>query len=432
MATTDVEQQVRIIQNISEKVEDFSFVWLDANLNTTDDCIETLKRLCLYTNALHTFIDLETYLQLLTQADSFHERFCIIVSGIFSSDLLSVTANLPHVITIVVYCYNTSKYVNEQNANDEKLLRFFDEPDTRFTALNKFISTLRNSLASVSMLTLDTSSQSLKYLAQETAIFVWFHLLFHTFYWLSQTVKARDTMIAECRRFYSNNQAQLDQVNEYAATYKPEEAIKCFDRNLSRVQALPMNGLDSILYEINVNTDVPAALFSNVGEHSYSPGISESFSLDGSLLLDLFETDERKIEIAISASHKNLTTYNEAKDERLPYGDILKIEIFSNVARSHYYNDNYDQAASLFCCAIGLKGSPPTIDIKSIATNLINVGSIAYRKGDIIKALKTYQEVFDLFEGTHVPQLHPALGDIHDRMAILNERLGNMSDAIKQ
>ncbi|CAM4790176.1 unnamed protein product [Rotaria magnacalcarata] len=312
-------------KNVSEKVEDFSFVWLDANLNTTDDCIETLKRLCLY-----TFIDLETYLQLLTQSDSFHERFCIIVSGIFSSDLLSVTANLPHVITIVVYCYNTSKYVNEQNANDEKLLRFFDEPDTRFTALNKFITTLRNSLASVSMLTLDTSSQSLKYLAQETAIFVWFHLLFHTFYWLSQTVKARDTMIAECRRFYSNNQAQLDQVNEYAATYKPEEAIKC------------------------------------------------------------------------------------------------------NVARSHYYNDNYDQAASLFCCAIGLKGSPPTIDIKSIATNLINVGSIAYRKGDIIKALKTYQEVFDLFEGTHVPQLHPALGDIHDRMGILNERLGNMSDAIKQ
>ncbi|CAF4501629.1 unnamed protein product, partial [Rotaria magnacalcarata] len=56
----------------------------------------------------------------------------------------------------------------------------------------------------------------------------------------------------------------------------------------------------------------------------------------------------------------------------------------------------------------------------------------AYRKGDIIKALKTYQEVFDLFEGTHVPQLHPALGDIHDRMGILNERLGNMSDAIKQ
>ncbi|CAF4325416.1 unnamed protein product, partial [Rotaria magnacalcarata] len=37
-------------------------------------------------------------------------------------------------------------------------------------------------------------------------------------------------MIDECKRLYSDNEVQLDQINEFAATYTPEQAVRWYTR----------------------------------------------------------------------------------------------------------------------------------------------------------------------------------------------------------
>ncbi len=72
MTFSDDENHMCIIQDVGGNLDDVSFVQLDANLNKTRDCIETMNRLRLIANTLYTFADIETYLKLLVGPDSFH------------------------------------------------------------------------------------------------------------------------------------------------------------------------------------------------------------------------------------------------------------------------------------------------------------------------------------------------------------------------
>lgn len=53
MAVVDKGQHVRIIQDLSEKLDDVRLVWLDANLKETSDCIETMNHLRHIANILY-------------------------------------------------------------------------------------------------------------------------------------------------------------------------------------------------------------------------------------------------------------------------------------------------------------------------------------------------------------------------------------------
>ncbi|CAM4814458.1 unnamed protein product [Rotaria magnacalcarata] len=597
MGNSSDEQSVRIIQTTDAYLENVSLVWLDAQLDTTHDCIEAKKRLLAIVNTFQTFIDVDKCITLLT-TNPLNQQFCVVVSGAFSSQLISSIVHLPQVITIAIYCFRALKYTSEQNQNQDKLLGIFVDLNSILTALGKCITAYLSSLSTVSTLTVSTNGSSLKYLSKENAIFVWFHLLFHAQCRLPHTTEARIAMVDECKRLYSDNEVQLDQINEFAATYTPEQAVRwytrdsflyrivnralrtqnidtififypfigdlhdqlvslhreflelgaptflnvyrgqhihvdelrkitnnidgllsmnsffstSFDRALSRVLAQQNTGLESILYEITIDTDVPAAPFSNVGEHSYFPGEQEiifsvdavfrvqsacqeideygnvwivklrliderteqqltdlldyfkhdidercslltlaellaeigdyegskkfikrirtDFSTDDPELLDLFDVDANKIEIAISLLEKKLTTYESTKAPCMPAGDMLKSKTLSNAAITQCDIGNYDQATLLFCHAIGLDKVSPSLDKRRVLSSWINIGSIIYKKGDIMKALEIYQKVLDVFEGVQVPATHPMLADIHDRIGISNERLGNVREAI--
>ncbi|CAM4983750.1 unnamed protein product [Rotaria socialis] len=597
MANSSDEQSVRIIQTTDAYLENVCLVWLDVQSDTTHDCIEAKTRLLSIVDTFQTFIDVDKCITLLT-TNPLNQQFCVIVSGVFSAQLISSIVHLPQFITIAIYCFSALKYTSEQYQNQDKLLGIFVDLDSILTALGKCVAAYLSSLPTVSTLTVSTNGSSLKYLSKENAIFVWFHLLFHAQCRLPRTTEARIGMIDEWKRLYSDNEVQLDQINEFSATYTPEQAVRwctcdsffyrivnralrtqtidtififypfigdlhdervslhreflelgapnflnvyrgqhihadglrkitnnicgllsmnsffstSFDRALSRVLAQQNTGLESILYEITIDTDVPAVLFSNVGEHSYLPGEQEfifsvvavfrvesacqeideygnvwivklrliderteqqltdlldyfkhdigergslltlaellaeigdyegskklikrirtGFSTDDPELLDLFDVDENKIEIAISLLEKKLTTYESTKAPCMPAGDMLKAKILSNAAITQCDIGNYDQATLLFCRAIGLGKASPSLDKRRILSSLINIGSLIYKKGDIMKALEIYQKALDAFEGVQVPATHPMLADIHDRIGISNERLGNAREAI--
>ncbi|CAM4811162.1 unnamed protein product [Rotaria magnacalcarata] len=391
MATADPDENqknVRIIQSTDDlDFDDFTLVWLDAQLDSNEDCLETKKRLREILNTLYTFTDVEACRAFLVNGNSDNNHFCVIVSGTFSLDLLVPTVvDLSSVIIVTIYCFNSSKHMDIidqtlEKSIHHKFLGVFTGLEELLTTLNGRISLLRTSLSIGKSSMFSKSNSSMKDLSQENAIFLWFHLLMYALFHLPRSNMTSIPMVEFCLAYYHDNDARLKEVEEFRKTYRPDQALKWYtrdsfvyrivnralrtqnidtifvfasfigdlhdqlrslhqefldygaaplltvyrgqqmqidevrkivsnigglvsmntffstscDRALSRILAQAGPGLASVLYEITIDTNVSAAPFSSVNDHTNFQGELEIlFSVDAIFRVESAteETDE--------------------------------------------------------------------------------------------------------------------------------------------
>ena len=364
--TSDSKHRVRQIRAGNDQFDDLTLIWLDAQINSSSDCLHAKERLRLIVNVLKTFDNVNNCLECIRSMDD-DEYICLIVSGSLSNDIIPIVVDLSQIACVTIYCFD-ELHIPDGTYRSDKFLGVFVEFDPLLDALNKRIIVLRRSLSSISSFALNKleneRQKSVKDLSQENATFIWFQLLIQALFRLPRTEKAREKMIEECQRQYHDNPVQLIKIKEFAEKYQPSDVISWytrdtfvyrvinralrtqnidiiltfypliadlhdqltvlheifldvgpaplltvyrgqriqsselskitrtvghlvsmnsffstgFDRTLARQFAgdNQMNdGLVSILYEVHIDTEVAAAPFSNISEHSQYPGEEE-------------------------------------------------------------------------------------------------------------------------------------------------------------
>lgn len=151
VASIDDDQRlrVRIVHTPSgTNFDDFVLIWLDSQLDTSENCLKVKQSLHHMISTLLTFSDVDICLNFLaTNPTAENERhICLIVSGALSSQVFaSSLIHVSEIITIAIYFFHTENY-KEQGIEIPKLLGFFDELDPLLCALNQRLVDFRKNV----------------------------------------------------------------------------------------------------------------------------------------------------------------------------------------------------------------------------------------------------------------------------------------------
>lgn len=98
-----------LLTSENQNLETYSLLWLDAEVNSSQENVKTQQQLRASINQLRTFEDdheCEEYIRLVPKED----RIILIVSSQLGEQVVPRIHQLQQVFSIYVYCINTEKY----------------------------------------------------------------------------------------------------------------------------------------------------------------------------------------------------------------------------------------------------------------------------------------------------------------------------------
>ncbi|CAF0886118.1 unnamed protein product [Rotaria sordida] len=231
-------------QSITPNLESFACLWLDQNVDSTQDNRDTQLELRKIINHLRTFDnndECEEYIRQITQ-----EKVVLIVSGSLGRQVVPRLHDLAQFSACYVFCQD--KKANEQWARKHpKINGVFVERAKLVTQISKdqIARAKVEDGASISVIT--SGSQSLQ---ARNAIFMWFQLFIEVLLRMHHKSTDRKELIDICKNSYKNNYEEMKIIDEFEKNYKPENAIwwytreSCFYRMMNK--ALRVQDFDTL------------------------------------------------------------------------------------------------------------------------------------------------------------------------------------------
>ena len=133
--TSDSKPRVRPIRTENDQFDDLTLIWLDAQIDSSSDCLHTKQRLRLIVNVLKTFNDVDQCLKCIRSMDD-DEYLCLIVSGTLSSNIIPFVIDLSQIACVAIYCFEEF-HVPDGTYRSDKFLGIFIEFDLLLDVLNK-------------------------------------------------------------------------------------------------------------------------------------------------------------------------------------------------------------------------------------------------------------------------------------------------------
>ncbi|CAF3803349.1 unnamed protein product [Rotaria sp. Silwood1] len=221
-------------ESMNSNFESFACLWLDQNVNSTDDNLQTQKKLRQVINHLRTFDrsdECEQYIRKITR-----EKVVLIVSGSLGRQIVPRLHDLPQFSACYVFCQDQKG--NEQWANKyHKVIDVFVERAKLVAQISKdqIGRSKVEDGASISVIT--AGSQSLQ---ARNAIFMWFQLFIEVLLRMHHKSNDRVELLDMCKNSYKGNQQEMTIIDEFEKNYKAENAVwwytreSCFYRMMNK------------------------------------------------------------------------------------------------------------------------------------------------------------------------------------------------------
>ncbi|CAF3606883.1 unnamed protein product [Rotaria sp. Silwood1] len=219
---------------MNSNLESFACLWLDQNIYSRQDNIETQKELRQVINHLRTFDqsdECEQYLRQITK-----EKVVLIVSSSLGRQIVPRLHDLPHFSACYVFCQDEK--TNELWTNQyNKVNGVFTERAKLIDQISKdqIVRSKIDDGASISIIT--SSSQSLQV---RNAIFLWFQLFIEVLLRMHHKSNDRKELLNICKLSYKDNVKEIKTIDEFEKNYKAENAIwwytreSCFYRMMNK------------------------------------------------------------------------------------------------------------------------------------------------------------------------------------------------------
>ncbi|CAF4766950.1 unnamed protein product [Rotaria sp. Silwood1] len=219
---------------MNSNLESFACLWLDQNIYSRQDNIETQKELRQVINHLRTFDqsdECEQYLRQITK-----EKVVLIVSSSLGRQIVPRLHDLPHFSACYVFCQDEKTndlWTNQYN----KVNGVFTERAKLIDQISKdqIVRSKIDDGASISIIT--SSSQSLQV---RNAIFLWFQLFIEVLLRMHHKSNDRKELLNICKLSYKDNVKEIKTIDEFEKNYKAENAIwwytreSCFYRMMNK------------------------------------------------------------------------------------------------------------------------------------------------------------------------------------------------------
>ncbi|CAF3073804.1 unnamed protein product [Rotaria sp. Silwood2] len=224
----------KTIESITPNLESFTCLWLDQNVDLTQDNRDTQQELRKIINHLQTFDnsdECEEYIRKITQ-----EKIVLIVSGALGRQVVPRLHDFPQFSACYVFCQD--KKANEQWANK------YPKVNGVFVECAKLVAQISKDQiarakvedgASISVIT--SGSQTLQ---ARNAIFMWFQLFIEVLLRMHHKSSDRKELIDICKNSYKNNDEEMNIIDEFEKNYQAENAIwwytreSCFYRMMNK------------------------------------------------------------------------------------------------------------------------------------------------------------------------------------------------------
>ncbi|CAF1000421.1 unnamed protein product [Rotaria sordida] len=209
-----------------------TIVWLDAGANLRSSDADTTK---LMLDKIHlpvlTFDDVKNCLNALSTINNKKSRVFLIVSGKFSTPILSELNKLPAIDSVFIFCARPEQYEHLIIEYSPYVIGVFQEQDSLQLSLE---IELNNYHIRAPIFNFFTQKQTaIRDLTYDAASFLWFQLLQKVLMKIKYDASDMKQMIDQCRQHYARNAQQQKfcvDMDEFEKTYKPSDAINWYTR----------------------------------------------------------------------------------------------------------------------------------------------------------------------------------------------------------
>ncbi|CAF3337293.1 unnamed protein product [Rotaria socialis] len=210
--------------------ETFLLIWLDPNVDTSTDNVQTQKRLREILTCLITFDKVEPCERCLKKCCA-NEKIILIVSGAYGQEIIPKIHHLKRLITIYVYCLDVGR--NKQWAKTfAKVRNVISSTDILLDELSHD-QTNREGVEDSKSLQIYEHKQQITHFDTRTVSFVSYQLLLEILispnYILTQGTYYE--LLHILRQYSSDDQYGTQLINEFQRTYDPKRAILWLTRH---------------------------------------------------------------------------------------------------------------------------------------------------------------------------------------------------------
>jgi tetratricopeptide (TPR) repeat protein len=203
-------------------------IWFEPAYFLHNDFQQTFDKLNMVCYKVDVFTTINECIDNLAKIGT-DSKVYLLMPGMWAVEVLHrlplLSARKSSIDEIFIYSSSPQRYehLREQNLYIQKIYASIDEVEsTIHQCIDKCCEVLRF-----------YDQRTVRDLSSEdtTAAFVWFIAFKDALFYIPRDEKSKDDMLNVCRRFYSNNKAQLALIDEFTSTYRSEDAPKWFSRS---------------------------------------------------------------------------------------------------------------------------------------------------------------------------------------------------------
>ncbi|CAF0820684.1 unnamed protein product [Didymodactylos carnosus] len=470
--TTTVVTKEQSQQRSHFNLETHTLVWLDRDVNSTEDNLITQKKLRQAVNQIRVFDNTDECLNFLT--DLKDQKIALIVSGSYGRRIVPLVHDFRYLTSVYVYCINKS--ANEQWAKGyPKVKGVFTTSDELVDELSK-AQRIQQLIDGDSVgISIYSSSTAAGALEERNTAFLYFQLLVELLLNMSINAVSRQQLLDICIQQYEGNDYELQIIKEIENTYYPQKAIWWYTREtcLYRIlnKGLRDNNFEVIFAMRSFIKDLTIQLYKEheqylrnyTGEqilHVYRGQaiLNEELNLlrqnvGEFISMNAFLSTSSKKATAVQFVNRVSTTpelsrilYQFNIDTRFPntkpYADIKHLSYFGNedevlIALGSIFKIQqieYNQHEQMWIATLSLC-SQDDYEMKDILSQiktetdfgLASPGTWLYRQGEYEKSKNYFEQLMNQFK-TYIDDI--SLGVIYNGLALAEVKLQKFDEAL--
>ncbi|CAF1241265.1 unnamed protein product [Didymodactylos carnosus] len=226
------EPATHLFHDNNHNLENFTVVWLDADIDKTDDCHDTKKRLRTIANHLRTFCDADECMDYISSIKM--EQVLLILSGSFGEIIAPLIFELSQITFIYIFCLNKIKHetwANHLLNNQNKIRGVFTHKDSLLIQIAEDAKVLSNDMMPMNVFSLSHHEKSIRDLDKESAVFMWNQLIIDVLLRMPTSDESKMEMLTECESYYRDNDKELEKINEFRLNYSSDAAVWWYTRD---------------------------------------------------------------------------------------------------------------------------------------------------------------------------------------------------------
>ncbi len=209
--------------DLIENKEDFRIIWLDANIDNSDDSVKTQTMLLELNPAAQFYTDSIQCIDVIKSIKD--EQILFIISGSIAGTILPQIHRIQSIVAIFIFCAIHQYYMSLMN-NYNKIIGIFVDQDKLLESLRQTLNLLEKQAMTFSLF--DQKQKLSRDLSKDSASFLRHQLIFRVLEQMPSNDQSKQEFLDKCQEYYQFNKKELMKIDKFRKDYYREQAIEWY------------------------------------------------------------------------------------------------------------------------------------------------------------------------------------------------------------